>query len=112
MPEYESDSDMDGAYGATAPATPPEEGATATEDQSPETEENETANTALISNKVLAPDGEAIKEGDEIVVRVVKNYGDESEIEYAPKKEAPADESGEPMSEEAKELSALSEEGE
>lgn len=42
--------------------------------------------TAVVPNKLLSPEGEPLKEGDEIVVRVVKNYGDETEIEYAPKK--------------------------
>lgn len=48
--------------------------------------EEDMANTALVDNKVLAPDGEPLKAGDEIVVQVVKVYGDQSEIKYGPKK--------------------------
>lgn len=70
MGAYESDDAQD-------TASPPEE-----------TDETETAaNTAVVDNKVLmGADGRPPKEGDEIVVRVVKVYGDESEIEYAPAK--------------------------
>ena len=74
---------MDSGYGSSdaAEVTPPDEKPSV--DQ-----ENEDAGekTALVSNKILSPEGEPLKEGDEIVVRVVKNYGDESEVEYAPKK--------------------------
>lgn len=100
---------MEGAYGAETPVTPPDEGSSETEQTSVDKEE-QTSDTALVSNKILSPEGEPLKEGDEIVVRVVKNYGDESEIEYAPKSES-SDDSEEPMSQEASELSALSEEG-
>lgn len=101
---------MEGAYGAETPVTPPDEGSSETEQTSVDKEE-QTSDTALISNKILSPEGEPLKEGDEIVVRVVKNYGDESEIEYAPKKGGESEDSVEPMSQEASELSALSEEG-
>lgn len=76
------DEAMDSSY-ANAPVKPPEKPA---EDESVDQEAGEEQ-TALISNKILSPDGEPIKEGDEIVVQVVKNYGDESEVKYAPKKE-------------------------
>lgn len=64
--------------------------------------EKDMAATAIVPNKLLSPEGESLNTGDEIVVRIVKNYGDESEIEYAPKKEqdtssdesAPADDVG------------------
>lgn len=102
---------MAGAYGAQTPVTPPEE-SEAAEPQSVD-EEEASANTAIVSNNILSPEGEPLKEGDEIVVRIVKNYGDESEIEYAPK-EGGSEESEtteEPMSQVSSELTALSEEG-
>lgn len=110
MPKYTADSDMEGAYGAETPVTPPEDSSSETEQNSVDKEE-QMSDTALVSNKILSPEGEPLKEGDEIVVRIVKNYGDESEIEYAPKEKGSSEESGEPMSQEANELSALSEEG-
>ena len=65
--------------------TPPEEG----EEREPETTDQQTAmseHSALLPNKVLmGPDGMEPQEGDEIVLKVVKNYGDESEVAYAPK---------------------------
>lgn len=67
-----------------AAGEPPEE---ETESKEPESVDEESVEdqTVLVSNKVLmGPDGTAPKEGDEIVVKVVKNYGDESEIVYAP----------------------------
>lgn len=81
MPKYTpSDDELDESYGSKpAAVNPPEEKPSVDE-------ENASADTALVSNKILSPEGEPLKEGDEIVVRVVKNYGDESEIEYAPKK--------------------------
>lgn len=79
MPKYTpSEDDMDESY--TTPVEKP-----APEKQSVD-EENAGEDTALISNKILSPDGEPLKEGDEIVVQVVKNYGDECEVKYAPKK--------------------------
>jgi hypothetical protein len=77
--------EMDSSYAADNPDAlkPPGEG----KDKPSVDEENATAQTALISNKILSPEGEPIKEGDEIVVQVVKNYGDESEVKYAPHKE-------------------------
>lgn len=66
----------------------------------PETTDEETAeseNTAILPNKVLmSPGGEMPKEGDEIVLQVVRVYGDEAEVRYAPKKEPGPDEG--PMS--------------
>lgn len=76
------DDAMDSSY-ASEPVKPPAE--KPAENESVDQEEAE-ANTALVDNKILSPEGEPLKEGDEIVVRVVKNYGDQSEIEYAPKK--------------------------
>ena len=81
------------------PNTPPkseEEGESTTTDE--ETAESE--NTAILPNKVLmAPGGEMPKEGDEIVLQVVKVYGDEAEVRYAPKKPTGPDEG--PMSSDA-----------
>jgi hypothetical protein len=47
----------------------------------------ENAHSAVVPNAVLmGPDGKPPKEGDEIVVKVIKNFGDESEVTYAPAK--------------------------
>lgn len=77
---------MDESYG-TAPVTPPDESESSEQPESMD-EETDTATTTIVPNKILSPEGEPLKTGDEIVVRVVKNYGDESEIEYAPKEGA------------------------
>jgi hypothetical protein len=59
------------------------------EDTAPKNDQEEPVNTAVVSNSVLmGPDGESPQEGDEITVRVVRVYGEESEIEYAPAKSA------------------------
>lgn len=99
---------MDSSYASATAAEEPES------PSPPESvdEENAGQDTAIVSNKILSPDGEALNEGDEIVVRIVKNYGDESEIEYAPKEGSDESETTEePMSTAAKELTALSDEG-
>lgn len=70
--------DMDSLY-------PSDEKPAAETEQKP-TEEDENAETAVIDNKILSPHGEPLKPGDEIVVQVVKNYGTESEVKYAPHK--------------------------
>jgi hypothetical protein len=80
----EGDGEMDSMYSGGAPA----EGAVSAEgDEGKESvdQENTEGTTVLIPNKILSPEGEPLKEGDEVVVRVVKNYGDECEVEYAPK---------------------------
>ena len=52
--------------------------------ESIDAEEAEAAGeTALIDNKILSPAGEPLKEGDKIILEVVKNYGGESEVKYA-----------------------------
>ena len=43
--------------------------------------------TALVSTKILSPEGEPVKEGDEIMVKVVSVHGDQAIIKYAPKEE-------------------------
>lgn len=104
MPKYTMNpDDMDESYGASAPVTRPAEAETVDQEEA-------ESNTAIVANKILSPDGEPLKAGDEIVVRIVKNYGDESEIEYAPK-EGGSETTAEPESVEAGELAALSEEG-
>lgn len=104
-----SDGDMDSAYGAG----PLEEmGMEESSESVDESNAEEGENTAVVSNKILSPDGEALNKGDEIVVQIVENYGDESLIKYAPKKGGDETEYEEPMSTEGKELAALSEEGE
>jgi len=64
---------------AAAPEAAPEE-----ETASVDAEEEEASGkTAVIDNKVLSPDGEPLKEGDRIILQVVKTFGDESEVRYA-----------------------------
>lgn len=87
------DDEMDGMYPSSeAPdeTTAPEGEGMEGEEESPESidEEEAEGDTAVIDNKVLAPEGESLKEGDEIVLVVVKNYGGESEVRYAPKKKS------------------------
>lgn len=99
---------MDASY--EAPVTPPdksdEAGKTGTVD-----EENAQGNTTVVPNKILSPHGEPLKEGDEIVVRVVAVHDNESEIEYAPHKEQEREETSETgkdyMGEAGEELAAL-----
>lgn len=110
---------MDDSY--SAPVTAPDQAAESetSEETASVDEENAASNTALVSNKILSPEGEPLKEGDEIVVRIVKNYGNESEIEYAPHKEGESEEEGETETmpgemrpgNEASELAALDEKG-
>lgn len=103
MPKYTPSPDEEELYGSVKP---PGAGATADTPQAPpadnptepspepesdtETTDEETAeseNTAIVPNKVLiGADGKPPKEGDEIVVQVVKVYGDEAEVRYAPAK--------------------------
>lgn len=79
MPQMMSDDDMMDSYSNKSSEEP-----TPSVDQ-----ENAEAGeeTAVVSNKLLSPAGSPLKEGDEIVVRVVKNYGDESEIALVSKGE-------------------------
>lgn len=52
--------------------------------ETPEEDKDETENTALVPMKVLQgahPD--PVKEGDEVVLKVVKVYGDEAEVAYS-----------------------------
>lgn len=100
---------MEEAYGG---GPPKDSGMMEPPESVDEFNEEEGDSTAVISNKILSPEGEPLKKGDEIVVRVVQNYGDESLIEYAPKKGGDEEEYKEPMSTEEQELTALSEEGE
>jgi hypothetical protein len=57
------------------------------EGETPESidEEESAIESAVVDNKVLSPEGGALKEGDEIVLVVVKNYGDSSEVRYKKK---------------------------
>lgn len=107
MPKYTPSDDELTGYGSEAPPAPAGEEAPS-EEQAPEDEAGES--TAIISNKVLSPDGEPINEGDEIVLQVVKNYGDESEVKYAPKEEG-GEETPSTQSSPAEELAALDQEG-
>jgi hypothetical protein len=94
VPKYTPTAEDEGLYGSVTPPdketgvprgtsedkTPAEEGDTETTDE----ETAESQNSAVVANKVLmGPDGKAPKEGDEIVLKVVKVYGDESEVAYS-----------------------------
>jgi hypothetical protein len=72
----------------TSEAPAPEEGAEGAEETAPESIDAEEAegSTAIVDKKVLSPGGEPLKEGDEVVLTVVKCYGEECEVRYAPKK--------------------------
>lgn len=104
------DDEMDGLYPSSeAPAeTPAPEGEEGGEEEATESidEEEAEGDTAVIDNKVLAPEGEPLKEGDEIVLVVVKNYGNESEVRYAPKSGGEVQPSGS-MAEANSELDAM-----
>lgn len=94
MPRYKPSQDDEELYGdvkppnaaTSAPEPPPdpEEKGEPAEAQTTDEETAESMNSAVVSNKVLAgPGGEPLKEGDEIVVKIIKNFGDESEIAYS-----------------------------
>lgn len=73
---------------ATAEANAPEG-----ESEMPEAEdaeesidqEEEGGSTAVVDSKVLSPDGKPLKEGDEVVLTVVKCYGEECEVKATTK---------------------------
>ena len=100
---YDSPDDaMDSGYGADKPKESPEP------KQSVDKENEEAGQeTALISNKILSPEGEPLKEGDEIVLQVVKNYGDESEVKYAPHKGGDEEETTETSTSPEKDFAAM-----
>ena len=59
-------------------------------------EQDDMATTAIVPTKMLqGKDDEPPKEGTECTVKVVKNYGDECEIAWVPKKGGATEESGE-----------------
>lgn len=71
--------EMDSLYGGAEGSE--KEEASETTDQE---KEEETANTAVVPVKVLmGSTTEPLKEGEEVVVKVVKVYGDEAEIAYS-----------------------------
>jgi hypothetical protein len=75
--------DPGGAPSPADPNMPPKPG----EAEDPITTDQETAesmNSAVVDNKVLmGADGKAPREGDEIVLKVIKVYGNESEVAYS-----------------------------
>lgn len=76
MPE---EGEMDSLYASGEPQT--KEPAAASEEKGEELEES---NTAIVPMKLLqGKSSEPIKEGEEIVVKAVKVYGDEVEIAYS-----------------------------
>lgn len=96
---------MDSSYGSESSSTPKE----SVDQENQESMEH----TVVVPNKLLSPDGEPLKAGDEIVVQVVKNYGDESEIKYAPHKKGEEEEetTETPESDVANDMMALDKEG-
>jgi len=93
MPKYSPETEeMDSLYESAqeTPETPEPEmesemGPEMEPEEEPETidQEEQESESAVVSNKVLSPGGEPLKEGDKIILTVVKNYGDESEVKYA-----------------------------
>jgi thiamine biosynthesis protein ThiC len=82
MPIIPAEADeMDALYAEpeSPAAAAPEEAA-----EAPETIDAEEADgaTAVIDNKVLSPEGKPLKAGDQVILRVVRNLGDESEVAY------------------------------
>jgi len=81
--------EMDNLYSSeespNAEAPEMEQEGEAPENETVDQEEAESG-TAVIDNKVLSPQGVALKEGDKVILTVVKNYGDESEVKYVPEK--------------------------
>lgn len=107
--------EMDSLYGGTespAPAAGPGEESEPAAEEASESVDQETAEggTAVIDNKVLSPEGQPLKEGDEIVLVVVKNYGEESEVKYAPKEKGAEQPPGGGMEEANAELDAMGKE--
>lgn len=102
---------MDSLYESPGtPETPTSE--TPASEEAAETVDQEEAEgtTAVIDNKVLSPGGEPLKEGDEIVLVVVKNFGEESEVKYAPKEAGASEPPGGGMPGAEAELDAMSQE--
>lgn len=71
--------DMESLYSEEEPSS------SSSESSKPDEKEKDVEDhTELVSKKLLG--GKEVKEGDEIVVQVVKDYGDEVEVRYAPAK--------------------------
>lgn len=105
-----------GAPGDAPPGGPPPEanaGKAGEQEHEPETTDEELSQSqqsALVPNKVLmGPDGQPPKEGDEIVMKVIKVYGDESEVAYAPKPKPGA--ASDPLSSADTEIEAMDQAG-
>jgi hypothetical protein len=93
MPKYRPSPEDEELYGGpvkppggkpdAAPAQdpPPKPGEEPREPETTDEEAAESMNSAVVSNKVLAgPDGKMPQEGEEVLVKIVKSYGDEVEI--------------------------------
>jgi hypothetical protein len=122
MPRYSPTADEEGLYGPVKPpskapkadTSPPTQGAETppkeVEEREPETTDEETAQmqqSAILPNKLLmGPDGQEPREGDTITLKIVKNYGDESEVAAMPKPKPAAS----PMSGANEEIDAMDQE--
>lgn len=63
------------------PSSPPQK-------EKDDQDEKDDGHTELVSKKLLDVDEDTeVKPGDEFVLQVVKDYGSEVELKYAPKKE-------------------------
>ena len=107
--------DTYGSAPVTAPGKDdmPAEGEGAASDTPSVDEENQMSDTSLVSTKMLSPEGEPVKEGDEIMVKVVSVHGDQAIIKCVPKEEG--GEEGPPSADEGtdyeNDFSAMSEKG-
>lgn len=76
----DEEGEMDSLYGDGETETKSPEGAETTDQEI----EEEGADTAVAPVKVLqGKSKEPLKEGDEVVVKIVRVYGDEAEFEYS-----------------------------
>jgi hypothetical protein len=120
---YKPSTEDEELYGG--PVKPPDKGAAATATETPpnpgeeehreaestDEEMAESQNSAVVSNKVLSgPDGAPLKEGDEIVLKIIKNFGDESEVAYSKTKPGEIGASESPMSSDS-EIEAMDDKG-
>lgn len=70
--------DMDSMYASEGPGD--NEAAENPPESVDQEREEEDADSALIDNKILSPDGKPLKEGQKVTLTIRKVYGNESEV--------------------------------